>query len=114
VYWALFDAGPGAPVRRTADALGSPRMALAAAAYAHRVIVIGSGAELVAEASRARSGGGGPECDVFPHDVPSAAWVGRLGARALSRGDVPDLDALEPAYLRPTDAERLRRPPGGG
>jgi tRNA threonylcarbamoyladenosine biosynthesis protein TsaB len=38
--------------------------------------------------------------------APRPAVVASIGARMLARGEVADLDALEPLYVRPSEAER--------
>jgi tRNA A37 threonylcarbamoyladenosine modification protein TsaB len=41
--------------------------------------------------------------------VPSPACVGALGLERLRRGDTVAAAALEPIYLRPSEAELKRR-----
>jgi len=43
------------------------------------------------------------------HSAPSAAVVGRLGQRVLESGQAVAADALEPLYLRPSEAELKAR-----
>jgi hypothetical protein len=44
----------------------------------------------------------------FATHHPRGAIVGRLGAAALRAGHAADVGALEPAYIRPSQAELAR------
>jgi tRNA threonylcarbamoyladenosine biosynthesis protein TsaB len=110
VYWALFTRGDGGVRRLTEDALDSPQAAVAAALSGggRPVRVVGSGAPLltaVGETARLLVMDG----DAGAAEVaPRAASVAALGAARIAQGLIPSLDDLEPRYIRPSDAEKLR------
>ena len=80
-------------------------LALSPAAFAERltepVIVMGDGAAAI-RSPLARS-------LPPPRRVPSPACVGALGLERLRRGDAVAAAALQPIYLRPSEAELKRR-----
>jgi tRNA threonylcarbamoyladenosine biosynthesis protein TsaB len=90
----------GRAMRRVWDYL-----ALAPDALAERLteptILIGDGAGAI-HSSRARM-------VPPPRRVPSPACVGALGLERLRRGDTVEAAALQPLYLRPSEAELKRR-----
>ncbi|MBC8450697.1 tRNA (adenosine(37)-N6)-threonylcarbamoyltransferase complex dimerization subunit type 1 TsaB [bacterium] len=102
VYCALFDASGQRCERLSEDAALEPqeaaRMALAAA-DGRTVQPVGSGASEYADELRAILGDGPsvPECSI---DVSDPVVLAALAIRAAGEGEAPELDGLEPVYLR--------------
>ena len=72
------------------------------------VVLLGNGVSLHRDVLTARLASRAPRALVLPDaapQTPEAAYVGLLGQRLLAAGEVADLDAAEPEYLRPSDAE---------
>jgi tRNA threonylcarbamoyladenosine biosynthesis protein TsaB len=99
VYASLYR-WDGEGMRREWDYLALAPDALAAR-LSEPVILLGDGAAVV------RS----PHARALPppRRVPSPACVGALGLERLRRGDTVAAAALEPIYLRPSEAELKRR-----
>jgi tRNA threonylcarbamoyladenosine biosynthesis protein TsaB len=99
VYACLYR-WDGTAMRREWDYLALPPDALAARLHAP-AIVVGDGAAIV------RS----PHARLLPppRRLPSPACVGALGLERLRRGEIVAAAALEPIYLRPSEAELKRR-----
>ena len=98
VYGARFDADGSPPVAAEPPWVGAPERAADGAG-----VVFGNGAE--AHASRLRAAGyGGP---IGRHPTSVAAAAGRIALAALARGDAAT--AIEPLYVRPSDAELKSR-----
>jgi len=98
VYAALFEATCDGPRRLGAD------VALRPAALARLLdapcVLVGDAGEVYADVLGARA-------DVRPFAThhPRGGIVARLGAARLARGDVADVGALEPTYVRAPEAE---------
>lgn len=91
--------------RLVAPAVGRPDAAadaIRAAARGRRVVIIGDGAVRHADILRAAV----PDADVLPAPRPLAEGAARLAARHPERAGAPH--ALQPFYLRQTDAELAR------
>lgn len=103
VYSALYRHFPGGAVRRQSDYLVLPPRALAQM-IAEKVLFLGNGVDryrnLLAELLESKALFAS---DRFRH--PRAAAVGMLGLRRLARGQIDDLNGLEPLYVRPSEAE---------
>lgn len=102
VYAALFRmTDAGRPERL------SPDMALAPAALAERLpagcVLVGDAAEVYPDAL-----GGRGIVRAFATHHPRGGLVARLGAERLARGNGDDPGTLEPAYVRPPEAELSR------
>jgi tRNA threonylcarbamoyladenosine biosynthesis protein TsaB len=102
VYAASFVRTPDGLVRRTPDEALHPD------ALAPRLepgsIVVGDGSEAY-PALRATSARHLP----FATHHPRGGLIARLGATALGVGNAADIGTLEPAYIRPSQAELARR-----
>jgi tRNA threonylcarbamoyladenosine biosynthesis protein TsaB len=102
VYAAAFERTDAGLVRRTPDE------ALAPDALARRIepsaIVVGDAADAY-PALRAT----GARVLPFATHHPRGGIVARLGAAILRAGGAADVGALEPAYVRPSQAELARR-----
>jgi len=101
VYAALFRmTDDGQPERL------SPDLALAPAALAERLpagcVLVGDAAEVYPDAL------GGCGIRAFATHHPRGGLVARLGAERLTRGSGDDPGSLEPAYVRPPEAELPR------
>lgn len=94
VFAAVFERRGGAVVRRTKD------MALALADLLQHVsgsaLVVGNGAYLVAQLHRAHL-----RIAPAPFSLASGYSVARLGAEKLRKGEIADVDRVEPSYLKP-------------
>jgi tRNA threonylcarbamoyladenosine biosynthesis protein TsaB len=99
VYASLYR-WDGEGMRREWDYLALAPDALAAR-LREPVILLGDGAAAV-RSPHARA-------VPSPRRVPSPACVGALGLHRLRRGDTVAAAALEPIYLRPSEAELKRR-----
>jgi tRNA threonylcarbamoyladenosine biosynthesis protein TsaB len=99
VYASLYR-WDGEGMRREWDYLALAPDALAAR-LGEPVILLGDGATVV-RSPHARA-------LPAPRRVPSPACVGALGLERLRRGDTVTAAALEPIYLRPSEAELKRR-----
>jgi tRNA threonylcarbamoyladenosine biosynthesis protein TsaB len=99
VYASLYRWG-GEGMRREWDYLALAPDALAAR-LSEPVILLGDGAAVV-RSPHARA-------VPPPRRAPSPACVGALGLERLRRGDTVAAAALEPIYLRPSEAELKRR-----
>jgi tRNA threonylcarbamoyladenosine biosynthesis protein TsaB len=99
VYASLYR-WDGEGMRREWDYLALAPDALAAR-LREPVILLGDGAATV-RSPHARA-------VPSPRRVPSPACVGALGLHRLRRGDTVAAAALEPIYLRPSEAELKRR-----
>jgi tRNA threonylcarbamoyladenosine biosynthesis protein TsaB len=99
VYASLYR-WDGEGMRREWDYLALAPDALAAR-LGEPVILLGDGAAVV-RSPHARA-------LPAPRRVPSPACVGALGLERLRRGDTVTAAALEPIYLRPSEAELKRR-----
>lgn len=103
VYAALFRAADGGRPQRL-----TPDLALTPAALAERLpdgcVLVGDAAEVYPDVL-----GGRGIVRPFATHHPRGGLVARLGAERLGRGDVDDPGTLEPAYVRPPEAE-LPRP----
>jgi tRNA threonylcarbamoyladenosine biosynthesis protein TsaB len=100
VYCSLYDWRDGGMTRRWDYLALSPEAA--AARLPSPVIVLGDG---VAPCEPFLAARGGVRRAPSTHAVPSAAAVGRLGYQRLAAGAGLDAGALEPLYLRPSQAE---------
>jgi tRNA threonylcarbamoyladenosine biosynthesis protein TsaB len=104
VYAALFRIGAdGSPHRLGADE------ALAPDALAAR---LPAGTVLIGDAADAYPSVFGPALISRPFAThhPRGGIVARLGARLLAAGSVADVGTVEPAYVRPPEAEVAREP----
>jgi tRNA threonylcarbamoyladenosine biosynthesis protein TsaB len=99
VYASLYR-WDGEAMRREWDYLALAPEALAAR-LTEPVILLGDGAPAI-QSPHARA-------LPAPRRVPSPACVGALGLDRLRRGDTVAAAALEPLYLRPSEAELKRR-----
>lgn len=121
IYFSIYQAG-GAGVRRLSD-----YRALPPDEVADRVAEAGGGASgeaavVFAGDALGRYGGVlgaklGSRMVVAPEILwsPRPAVVASIGLRLLVRGEVADLDTVEPLYVRPSEAERkLMGSVGGG
>lgn len=100
VYAGLYDNSGGLPVERVAPRAVDPS-ALVAERAGQRTLYIGDGADAYAALIDAT-----PEAHRVPFHCarPHAAAVGALAWELFERGEVADLDAIEPDYLRAPDA----------
>ncbi len=102
VYCALFDASGQRRERLSEDRAIEPqeaaRLALNAA-DGRKVQPVGTGASEYAQELEAVLGGSlsAPECSI---DVSDPVALAALAARAAGEGEAPELDGLEPVYLR--------------
>lgn len=103
VYAALFEAQADGRRHR----LG-PDVALAPETLAAR---LPAGCLLVGDAAAAYAAVLGPRARVLPFDrhPPRGGVVARLGWERLAAGERADVGAIEPAYVRPPEAELVRR-----
>jgi tRNA threonylcarbamoyladenosine biosynthesis protein TsaB len=111
VYVGLFRADPQALVQAISDEWVLDPGELAARAPAQgRLMVAGNGAlryAAIVDGALAARGGGARRVEVAG---PSADAVGRLALLRLGRGESDDLATAVPAYGRPPDITRPKRP----
>jgi len=102
VYAALFRVDPDGALRRL-----WPDMALAADALAVR---LPAGTVLIGDAGEVYPGAFGARIVRLPFAThhPRGGVVARLGARLLAAGEAVDVGAVEPLYIRPSEAELSR------
>jgi tRNA threonylcarbamoyladenosine biosynthesis protein TsaB len=98
VYAALFVADPAGPRRETPD------LALAPEALADRLappcVLVGDAGEVYADVLASRA-----TLRPFATHHPRGGVVARLGLARLAAGERAEVGTLEPAYVRPPDAE---------
>jgi len=106
VYAALFRAGATGLERMTDD------LAVAPGELAERLppgtLLVGDAAEAYPDAF-----GSGLVCLPFATHHPRGGVLARLGERLLATGQGSELGALEPIYVRPSEAELARMPESG-
>ena len=106
VYAAAFDSSLAGDV----EAL-SPATVCTAEELAARLeppcTIVGDGVDVYGKVFRAR-GGDAIELQGLAMRPPSAAAVARLGLRRFRTHGADDVNALEPYYVRSSEAERLR------
>ena len=106
VYAALFRAGATGLERMTDD------FAVAPGELAERLppgtLLVGDAAEAYPDAF-----GSGLVCLPFATHHPRGGVLARLGDRLLAAGRGSELGALEPIYVRPSEAELARMPESG-
>lgn len=105
VYAAVFDLEAERPREIVPAGLFAP--ADLAAVLPTRCVLVGEGAPFIASELRRRVGGG-ISAPSNANGPPSAAAVGVLGARALSRGETDSAADLAPRYVRRAEAEVTR------
>lgn len=102
VYAASFERTDAGLVRRTPDE------ALPPGALAERIpagaVIVGDAVEVYPELAKA-----GARVLPFVTYHPRGGVVARLGAATLRAGGAADVGTLEPAYVRPSQAELARR-----
>jgi len=108
VYGAVFRVGPAGVLERMRPDAVLPPAVLATGLPAGAVLV-GDAAEAYPDAWPATL-----ERRRFATHHPRGGIVARMGARRLVAGETADLGALEPAYLRPPEAEIARMKSAGG
>ncbi len=107
VYAALYRHLPRGGVRRQDDYLVLAPRDLACM-ITERVLFLGTGVDLYRDLMMELLGKKVLFASAhFRH--PRASAVGRLGLRRLARGQADDLDRLEPLYVRPSQAELIRK-----
>ncbi len=106
VYAGVYSFTDGALVQVDPDRTAAPaamRERVLELAQSRPVVVLGDGPRKYDDLADWP----GADVTVLPPraDAPSAAAIALLGREKARRGDVADVGALEPNYIRPTDAE---------
>jgi tRNA threonylcarbamoyladenosine biosynthesis protein TsaB len=107
VYLAAYERGPSGELWERLEPMHAPpaeaALALRQAASGSRVLMCGSGAHRYAQIFADRLGDGALMADPAL-DLPRAVHLGHEARLAFEREGASDLFALEPLYLRPSDA----------
>jgi tRNA threonylcarbamoyladenosine biosynthesis protein TsaB len=107
VYWGFYALTPEGPRLLAGPGATGPERVVEALTQEASLVATGAGLALYGAFLADRLGAA---VELLPEPLWAArgAWMGYLAARCLARGETTDPAAVEPLYLRPSDAELAR------